>query len=278
MTTLINFLNCNLLFFGFLFFLGFLFLVTALLTILTESSVHSILYLMFLFLYLTELTIVLKMEFLALIFIIVYIGAVCVLMLFHIKLIKTFVHRFDNLHSKDLFLPFLIVSIVLPLIQIITLSLEIQENETFNSFSIIKSLPNYLDLEVSQEITFPISNDICAFIWNNVSINNSEILSFYSKYNIFNTFHLNQNSYFSNEIHFNYTHWVDLFDTFKSTQILGFLLYNIYFIYLIFGSFILLIAMIGSIFLTLSERKDKKFQKLDKQIFTDIYNSIFLNR
>jgi hypothetical protein len=48
-------------------------------------------------------------------------------MLFHIKLIKTFVHRFDNLHSKDLFLPFLIVSIVLPLIQIITLSLEIQK-------------------------------------------------------------------------------------------------------------------------------------------------------
>jgi hypothetical protein len=89
---------------------------------------------------------------------------------------------------------------------------------------------------------------------------------------------LNTTTYFINDIHFNYTHWVDLYETFKSTEILGFLLYNIYFMYLILGSFILLIAMIGSIFLTLSERKDKKFQKLDKQIFTDIYNSIFLNR
>lgn len=128
MTTLLNFLNCDLLFFCFLFFLGFLFLFTALLMILTESSVHSILYLMFLFLYLTELTIVLKLEFLALVFIIVYIGAVCVLMLFHIKLIKTFVHRFDNIHNKDLFLPFLVVSIILPLIQIFTLALENNPN------------------------------------------------------------------------------------------------------------------------------------------------------
>ena len=71
---------------------------------------------------------------------------------------------------------------------------------------------------------------------------------------------------------------MDLYEPFKSTEILGFLLYNVYFIYLILGSFILLIAMIGSIFLTLSERKEKKFQKLDKQIFTDIYDSIFSNR
>lgn len=233
MTTLLNFLNCNLLFFGFLFFLGFLFLITALLIILTESSVHSILYLMFLFLFLTELTILLKMEFLALIFIIVYIGAVCVLMLFHIKLIKTFVHRFDNIHNKELFLPFLIVSIILPLIQIITLSLEKTEDEFKKNLSIVKAIPSYLKEE-----------------------------GYYS----------------TNNIHFNYTHWIELFETFKSTQILGFLLYNIYFIYLIFGSFILLIAMIGSIFLTLVERKEKKFQKLDKQIFTDISTSLFLKR
>lgn len=233
MTTFLNFLNCNLLFFGFLFFLGFLFLITALLTILTESSVHSILYLMFLFLYLTELTILLKMEFLALIFIIVYIGAVCVLMLFHIKLIKTFVHRFDNIHNKELFLPFLIVSIILPIIQIITLSLEKTEDEFKKNISILKAIPSYIKEE-----------------------------GYYS----------------SNNIHVNYTNWVDLFETFKSTQILGFLLYNIYFIYLIFGSFILLVAMIGSIFLTLLERKEKKFQKLDKQIFTDISKSLFLKR
>ena len=93
-----DYLNCRFFFLIVLVIIGFLFLVTGLLIILTESSVHSILYLMFLFIYLTELTLMLKMEFLALIFIIVYIGAVCVLMLFHIKLIKTFVHRLSLIH------------------------------------------------------------------------------------------------------------------------------------------------------------------------------------
>ena len=101
-----DYLNCRFFFLIVLVIIGFLFLVTGLLIILTESSVHSILYLMFLFVYLTELTLMLKMEFLALIFIIVYIGAVCVLMLFHIKLIKTFVHRFDKIDNNSLFLPF----------------------------------------------------------------------------------------------------------------------------------------------------------------------------
>ena len=139
-----NFVDNNLFFLAFLYFLGFLFIFTALLIILTESSVHSILYLMFLFLYLTELTILLKMEFLGLIFIIVYIGAVCVLMLFHIKLIKTFIHRFDNIHNKNLFLPVLIVTIVAPLIQIITLSLE-DTNSILSSVEVVSYVPENLD-------------------------------------------------------------------------------------------------------------------------------------
>ena len=154
MSKFLNFLNCNLFFFSFLFFIGFLFIITAFLMILTESSVHSILYLMFLFLYLTELTILLKMEFLALIFIIIYIGAVCVLMLFHIKLIKTFVHRFDNIHNKELFFPFLIVSIILPLIQIITLSLETTEDELKKNIFIYKSIPNNFMQEKEQFFFF----------------------------------------------------------------------------------------------------------------------------
>merc|ERR1712242_150695 len=109
------FLNLDILYFFFLILLGIFFIITSVLMILTESSVHSILYLMFLFLYLTELTILLNMEFLALIFLIVYIGAVCILMLFHIKLIKTFIHRYDKTHHKQMFLPFLIICIFLPM-------------------------------------------------------------------------------------------------------------------------------------------------------------------
>ena len=127
MTSLSNLVNLNLLFLVFIYILGFLFVLFAFLLILTENTVHSILYLMFLFLFLTELAIITKMEFLALIFIIVYIGAVCVLMLFHIKLIKTFVHRFDNMHSKHIFLPVFLISIIVPIIQLVSLSFDFPE-------------------------------------------------------------------------------------------------------------------------------------------------------
>merc|ERR1712039_604644 len=90
---------------------------------------HSILYLMFLFLYLTELTILLNMEFLALIFLIVYIGAVCILMLFHIKLIKTFIHRYDKTHHKQMFLPFLIICIFMSINK-----LEINYNNNYTAW------------------------------------------------------------------------------------------------------------------------------------------------
>jgi hypothetical protein len=74
--------------------------------------------------------------------------------------------------------------------------------------------------------------------------------------------------------YYNYTHWVDLYETFKSTEILGFLLYNIYFIHLLFGSLVLFIAMVGSIFLTLIKKKDKKFQIVSTQVFVDITSAL----
>lgn len=214
-------LNCKSFFFFYFFLLGVLFIITALFLILTDSSIHSILYLMFLFVYLMQLAILLKMEFLALIFIIVYVGAVCILMLFHIKLIKTFIHRYDNFHNKDLLVPFLFVSIILPLIQIITLSLETRTD---------------LDLvHIQQFLT-------------------------------------------ERGVLFNYTSWIDLYDAEKSTQILGQLIYNFYFIYLIFGSFILLVAMIGSIFLTLKKNKEKHFQEEEKQVFKNIANTLLMKK
>ena len=74
---------------------------------------------------------------------------------------------------------------------------------------------------------------------------------------------------------YNYTSWIDIYETFTDTQLLGFLLYNVYFLYLILGSFILLVAMIGSIFLTLTKKKEKKFQSIEKQVFVEISKSLF---
>lgn len=207
----LDLLNLKIFYVLFILFIGMLFLFTSWFIILIDSPVHSILFLMFLFLYLTELTILFKFEFLGLIFIIVYIGAVCVLMLFHIKLIKFFENRFDNLNNKELFLPLISVIFFIPLLELITLKLTTSNN-------LIECFSN---------------------------------------------------------INFNYISWINIYDSFNSTQVLGFLIYNVYFIYLILGSFILFIAMVGSIYLTLIYKKEKNFQKISKQILKDISKIFF---
>ena len=123
MTSLIFYNYFNELYYSILCFIGLLMIIMGLLIVYTKSSVHSILYLMIIFLYMTEITLILKMEFLALIFIIIYIGAVCVLMLFHIKLIKTFMIKNEtNLYENNLFMPFFFIIFFLPLIQILNVS------------------------------------------------------------------------------------------------------------------------------------------------------------
>jgi len=214
--------------------LGSLFLLVGFCLVVTESSVHGILYLMTAFVLLTEVAILCKLEFLGLIFVIVYIGAVCVLMLFHIKLIKTFVHRFENFQETRLFLPFTIIIFLIPLIQLITLLVQCYEL-------------------------------------------NREIMMFddYFRFRASSQEALENGYYSTNAFYVNYTYWYGCMDRQDVTRLLGYLIYDLHFLYLVFGSFILLVAMIGSIFLTLTARKEKKFQKLDKQIFTDIRKSVF---
>lgn len=122
MKNLIFFNYFNEFYYVLLIFIGLFFILMGLFIVYTKSSVHSILYLMIMFLYMTELALLLKMDFLALIFIIIYIGAVCVLMLFHIKLIKTFMIKSEaNLYENNLFIPFFFVLFCLPLIQLVNI-------------------------------------------------------------------------------------------------------------------------------------------------------------
>nr|AUO29166.1 NADH dehydrogenase subunit 6 [Vannella simplex] len=123
MTSLIFYNYFNELYYSILCLIGLLMIIMGLLIVYTKSSVHSILYLMIIFLYMTEITLILKMEFLALIFIIIYIGAVCVLMLFHIKLIKTFMIKSEtNLYENNLFVPFFLFFFFYQIIQLTNVS------------------------------------------------------------------------------------------------------------------------------------------------------------
>lgn len=151
MSSLIFYNYFNELYFSILCFIGLLMIIMGLFIVYTKSSVHSILYLMIIFLYMTEITLILKMEFLALIFIIIYIGAVCVLMLFHIKLIKTFMIKSEtNLYENNLFIPFFFVFFFLPIIQItnITNILSKTTSETLLNKNIDFSFFQYLNLNI----------------------------------------------------------------------------------------------------------------------------------
>jgi NADH:ubiquinone oxidoreductase subunit 6 (subunit J) len=234
MRSFLNYINYSGILLFLFVFLGILFLLVGLCLLLTESSVHGLLYLMTAFVLLTEVAILCKLEFLGLIFVIVYIGAVCVLMLFHIKLIKTFVHRFENFQESWLFLPFTIIIFLIPILQIITLLYECYEAQKARM-----AYDNYIRFRTSYR----------------ESLDNG-----YSATDAFYT---------------NYTEWCRYIDSDNTTKLLGYLIYDFHFIYLIIGGFLLLVAMIGSIFLTLDARKEKKFQKLDKQIFTNISKSVF---
>jgi NADH:ubiquinone oxidoreductase subunit 6 (subunit J) len=234
MRSFLNFLDYYGIFVNVLFTLGTLFLLVGFCLVVTESSVHGILYLMTAFVLLTEVAILCKLEFLGLIFIIVYIGAVCVLMLFHIKLIKTFVHRFENFQGNKLFIPFTIIIYLIPILQIITLLME--------SYETTKEIMIYEDAYRFRSHSHNVLKD-----------------GFYSE----------------NSFHFNFTLWFKLMERTDTNKLLGYLIYDFHFLYLIFGGLILLVAMIGSIFLTLIARKDKKFQKLNEQIFTNISKSVF---
>jgi hypothetical protein len=68
--------------------------------------------------------------------------------------------------------------------------------------------------------------------------------------------------------------WFLLLNSINSTYVLGFLLYTVYFMLLLYGALVLLIAMIGSIYLTLVNKKAKKFQYVRKQIFSKINSTL----
>lgn len=100
----------------------FLILLSTIFVILIKNTIHAIFFFMFICLYITELCILLQMEFLALNFVIIYLGAICVLILFQVKLVKLLTEKNQQIFiNNTLFVPCLIIFIIVPLIQFISI-------------------------------------------------------------------------------------------------------------------------------------------------------------
>lgn len=179
----------------FYFFSGML-LFSALMIIIVKNAIYSILFLVLSFVMATGLLFLLESEFMSLIFIVIYVGAIAVLFLFVIMMLNI---------------------------------------KVTNS---VKDLLKY----------FPIGNFL-GFVFL------IEILLI-----IFESF--NNNPYKNNFLFNFYTNWFEKVDSISDIESLGQILYTYYVPQFLIAGIILLIAVIGSVILTLS-RRDIEIKKQD---------------
>lgn len=185
-------------------------LISAIMVISLSNAVHSILFLIFLFCNMVGLLLLLGAEFLSLIFLVVYVGAIAVLFLFVIMMLNIKISNYSIEKYK----------IILPLGSLITIILVFQFLITINS------------------IFIPFKNN------------------------------------FSGE----WITWINKYSSYTNIEILGFVLYTKYGFLFLLCSFILLVAMVGTIVLTMHQRIKIKKQDINLQLFRQSKESIkFIN-
>jgi NADH-ubiquinone oxidoreductase chain 6 len=77
---------------------------------------------------------------------------------------------------------------------------------------------------------------------------------------------------------FQYITWINKIDTLTNTETLGQLIYTHYYYYFLVAGIILLVAMIGSIVLTLQKSVEIKRQEIYEQVSRDFLTTIKLKK
>ncbi len=108
--------------------ISLLLLFNALIVILVKNPIHSILFLILVFIYTCSLLILLQSDFLAIIFLIIYIGAISVLFLFIIMMLNIRMIELGENENKLKYLPASTIIILLIFIQLFYLYLNFQIN------------------------------------------------------------------------------------------------------------------------------------------------------
>lgn len=183
------------------YFFSVILLLSSLLIIIINNTVYSVLFLVLSFVMATGLLFILESEFMALIFIVIYVGAIAVLFLFVIMMLNIKVSN----SIKD----------------------------------VLKYFP------IGNFLGFVFLVEILLIIFENYQ-NNSYNQSFLFNFNI---------------------NWFDRIDSISDIESLGQILYTFYVFQFLIAGIILLIAVIGSVILTLTYKKvNIKIQDTFKQI------------
>jgi len=184
-------------------------IISAIMVIQVKNPVHSVLFLILVFFNSSCLLILLEAEFLAMIFIVIYVGAIAVLFLFVVMMLNIKIY---NREPSDIL--------------------------------------NYLPLGGIIGIIFLL--EIFLII-------DSDFIPLLKREEVY--------------IHIN---WISTFESLTNIQNFGQLLYTHYFYFLLISGIILLVAIIGTIVLTLQRDKVVKRQQIFQQISRDFRNAIFV--
>lgn len=214
--------------------------------IISKNPVHSVIFLILVFCNATGLLLLFKIELLAMMFIIIYVGAIAVLFLFVVMMLNIKINQplaYTNKileQEKETFLKKIvqapIIMSILSFIFFMLLLSFILNVDTFNLMDLknLWAVNTESAVNSSLGISYPPVNEINS-LWNN-----QEILE---------------------------KSWIMLTVPSTNIQSLGYLIYTYYFYYFFMASLILLIAMIGAIVLTMYKRKHaSKKQLIYKQI------------
>lgn len=242
------------------YFFCFFVLFSAFMVIRAKNPVYSVLFLILVFCNSAGLILLLNLDFFALIFLIVYVGAIAVLFLFVVMMLNI---KLTEVHES--------IFHYLPIGGFVGFIFFLEFYFLFNQ----EIVPLHLDNFSQQNDSFLVFQfylfAILAFLkYGFTTTNFSEKFQLYSD-SFFEKL-ANIDKFSSN--HIDYVIWPTLIDSKTPVEALGQVLYTYYSYFFIVASLILLISMIGAIMLTLNPNRAVKRQQVFEQNARDFAQTL----
>ena len=242
------------------YFFCFFVLFSAFMVIRAKNPVYSVLFLILVFCNSAGLLLLLNLDFFALIFLIVYVGAIAVLFLFVVMMLNI---KLTEVHES--------IFHYLPIGGFVGFIFFLEFYFLFNQ----EIVPLHLDNFSQQNDSFLVFRfylfAILAFLkYGFTTTNFSEKFQLYSD-SFFEKL-ANIDKFSSN--HIDYVIWPTLIDSKTPVEALGQVLYTYYSYFFIVASLILLISMIGAIMLTLNPNRAVKRQQVFEQNARDFAQTV----
>lgn len=226
-------------------------LISGVMVITARNPVHSVLFLILVFCNAAGLLILLELDFFAMIFLVVYVGAIAVLFLFVVMMLNI---KLSEVNENILrYLPIGGLIGILFLFEILI----VVDNDFIPVLS-VESFPSSI-------------SSIEVFIYKIRGIFSTSP-SEYSK-DLLNLLSYSQNTQSWSPL-YEYIEWTTKIESITNIEALGQLIYTYYFYYFIVSSFILLIAMIGAIVLTMHKGVFVRRQEVYEQNTRDFTRTI----